>query len=488
MKRAVVIIAIFIVLILFLSPNIPAEEPPQQKNNAFIKYKTEHYEIITEVGLEVAKKVGNHMETILPEYSRTLPFPEQELSPGLFRVRIFFRKEDFQKYCREALGYTYDPKSFVYYHCRNLEEREVVCFLLPEIPFFRRLHHEAFHQYFRHFIYYPPQWLNEGLAELLEASPITEQGRLQIKPSPGWVRRLKEDVLISEKHRYIDLKSLLTMSKEEWLENSGSTYPESSAFCYYLLKSGKGQLARYLNNCIEVLNPDASREENTNEVYQQVFAKINLARLEKDWVEFIQKMHPAKGYGFFEKGQEWLRKREYKETLSEFNKAIEMDDSYSRYYYFRARTHSSLKRYDQAIKDLKKALNIFPEYTAALFLLAKLYHREKDYLRAKESTLKLIEYESIYKDKAQKLLDEINKKLREKGSHIRYLGHRWRPRSRDRPHRLPRTSTTSARLKSLIPGQAEFADLFQEWLHQLGFSCESALSLRYRVPQCSDSR
>ena len=414
MKRVVVIIAIFIVLVLFLSSSIPAEEPSQHKNNPFTKYQTEHYEMTTDAGLKVAKKVGNDMEAILQEYSRILPFTEEQLPSSLFRVRIFLRKEDFQKYCREALGDTYDRKSFVYYHCRNLEEREVVCFLLPEIPFFRRLHHEAFHQYFRHFIYYPPQWLNEGLAELFEASPMTEQGRLQIKPSPGWVRRLKEDVLISKKHKYIDLKSLLTMSKEEWLKNSGSTYPESWAFCYYLLRSGKGQLARYLDNCIEVLNPNASREENTNKVFQGVFAKTNLPRLEKDWVEFIQKIHPAEGYGFFEKGQGLLGKRKYQEALTEFNKAIEMNDSYDRYYYFRALTYYSLKRYDQAIKNLKKALNIFPEYTAALFFLAKVYQKKKDYVRAKESLLKLIEYESVYKDRAEKLLDEINQKLRQK--------------------------------------------------------------------------
>jgi len=414
MKRAVVINAISIVLVLFLSSKVPAEEPSQQKNNPFTKYQTEHYEIITDVSSEVAKKVGNDMEAILQEYSRILPFPEEQLPSSLFRVRIFLTKEDFQKYCREALGDTYDRKNFVYYHCRNLEEREMVCFLLPEIPFFRRLHHEAFHQYFRHFIYYPPQWLNEGLAELFEASPMIEQGRLQIKPSPGWLRRLKEDVLISKKHPYIDLKSLLTMSKKEWLKNSGSTYPESWAFCYYLLRSGKGQLARYLNNCIEVLNPDASREENTEKIFEEVFAKINLPRLEKDWVEFIRKIHPAEGYGFFEKGQGLLEKRKYQEALSEFNKAIEMNDSYFRYYYFRARTYYSLKRYDQAIKNLKKALNIFPEYTAALFFLAEVYHKKKDYVRAKENLLKLIEYESVYKDEAEKLLDEINQKLRQK--------------------------------------------------------------------------
>lgn len=415
MKRAVVINAISIVLVLFLSSKVPAEEPSQQKNNPFIKYQTEHYEIITDVSFGMAKKVGNHMEAILQEYSRILPFPEEQLPSSLFRVRIFLRKEDFHKYCREAFGDTYDRKSFVYHHhSRNLEEREAVCFLLPEIPFFRRLHHEAFHQYFRHFICYPPQWLNEGLAELFEASPMTEQGRLQIKPSPGWLRQLKEKVLISKKHQYIDLKSLLTMSKEEWLKNSGSTCPESWAFCYYLLKSEKAQLARYLDNCIEVLNPDASREENTNNVFQGVFAKINLPRLEKDWVEFIQEMQPTQGHGHFEKGEVLLGKRKYQEALTEFNKAIERDDSYHRYYYFRAMTYGSLKRYDQAIKNLKKALNIFPEYTAALFLLAKVYQKKKDYVRAKESLLKLIEYESVYKDRAEKLLDEINQKLRQK--------------------------------------------------------------------------
>jgi len=276
------------------------------------------------------------------------------------------------------------------------------------------LRHEVFHQYFRHFIHYPPQWLNEGLAELFEVSPITEQGRLQLKCHPGWVRQLKEDVLTSKKYEYVGLKSLLTMSKEEWLENSRSTCPESWAFCYYLLKSRKGQLVHYLNNCVEALSADASREENTNKVFQEVFAKMDLRQLEKNWIEYIWKMQPAQGHGHFEKGEVLLEKGKLQEALTEFNKAIERDDSYHRYYYFRARTYYRLKRYDQAVKDFKKALDISPEYTAALFLLAKAYQKKKDYVRAKESLLMIIQYESTYKDLAEELLDEVNQELRQK--------------------------------------------------------------------------
>jgi len=68
MKRAVVINAISIVLVLFLSSKVPAEGSSQQKNNPFTKYQTEHYQIITDVSFGMAKKVGNHMEAILQEY------------------------------------------------------------------------------------------------------------------------------------------------------------------------------------------------------------------------------------------------------------------------------------------------------------------------------------------------------------------------------------------------------------------------------------
>lgn len=169
-----------------------------------------------------------------------------------------------------------------------------------------------------------------------------------------------------------------------------------------------------MNDCVETLSADASREENTNNVFQEVFAKMDLRQLEKNWIEFIWKMQPAQGHGHFEKGQVLLEEREYQQALSEFNNAIEADGTYFRYYYFRARTYYSLKRYDQAIKDLKKALDISPEYNAALFLLVRAYYRKKDYVRAKESILELVEYESIYKEKAEELLDEINQRLRQK--------------------------------------------------------------------------
>ena len=125
-------------------------------------------------------------------------------------------------------------------------------------------------------------------------------------------------------------------------------------------------------------------------------------------------MQPTQGHGHFQKGEALLEKGKLQEALTEFNKAIERDESYHRYYYFRARTYYRLKRYDQAIKDFKKALNIFPEYTATLFLLAKAYQKKKDYVRAKESLLMIIQYESTYKDLAEELLDEINQELRQK--------------------------------------------------------------------------
>lgn len=178
-EKADVVIVIVAVLALFLSPRILAAGSSQQRSDLVVKYKTDHYEIVTDVSLELAKKVGNNVEAVLKEYSRVLPLSEDGLPSTVFRVRLFLRKEDFQEYCRESLGYTYDRKTFLYnFHSRNVQDREVVCFVLPEIPFFTRLRHEVFHQYFRHFIHYPPQWLNEGLAELFEVSPITEQGRM----------------------------------------------------------------------------------------------------------------------------------------------------------------------------------------------------------------------------------------------------------------------------------------------------------------------
>ena len=134
-----------------------------------------------------------------------------------------------------------------------------------------------------------------------------------------------------------------------------------------------------------------------------------------NWVEFVQEMQPTQGqHGHFEKGEVLLEEGQLHQALTEFNKAIERDDSYHRYYYFRARTYYRLEKYDQAIKDFKKALDIFPEYTAALFLLAKAYQKKKDYVRAKEHLLMIIQYESNYKDLAEKLLDEINQELRQK--------------------------------------------------------------------------
>ncbi len=75
-EKTCLVIVIVVVLALFLSPRILAAGSSHERSDLVVKYKTDHYEIVTDVSLELAKKVGNNVEAVLKEYSRVLPLSE----------------------------------------------------------------------------------------------------------------------------------------------------------------------------------------------------------------------------------------------------------------------------------------------------------------------------------------------------------------------------------------------------------------------------
>jgi Tfp pilus assembly protein PilF len=70
------------------------------------------------------------------------------------------------------------------------------------------------------------------------------------------------------------------------------------------------------------------------------------------------KTHLLKGYRLH-------RQKNYKEALTELNKAIEADPKNAEAYYWRGRTLVNLERLDQGIADFKAAVKFKPDYAEA---------------------------------------------------------------------------------------------------------------------------
>lgn len=94
---------------------------------------------------------------------------------------------------------------------------------------------------------------------------------------------------------------------------------------------------------------------------------------------------------YIEKGKQKLDKKDYEGALKEFNKAIELDSTFSESYYYRASVLFDTERFEDVIKDLNKSILLNPNFTQALILRGKcnikIENKEKacaDFSKAKQ--------------------------------------------------------------------------------------------------------
>ncbi|WP_372369528.1 protein kinase [Candidatus Uabimicrobium sp. HlEnr_7] len=106
-----------------------------------------------------------------------------------------------------------------------------------------------------------------------------------------------------------------------------------------------------------------------------------------DYTKEIQKNSNSDIYT--NRGIVYFRLKKYKEALSDYNKAIEINDYNSRAYNSRGRIHALQKQYGKAIKDYDKSILRNPKNLKALNNRAFLYKEMKEYKKS------LIDYNKI---------------------------------------------------------------------------------------------
>ena len=70
---------------------------------------------------------------------------------------------------------------------------------------------------------------------------------------------------------------------------------------------------------------------------------------------------PADAQGFHQRGNRYSRNGAYDRAIQDYNRAIELDDSFAEAYYDRGFSFYELGRYDEAIADLTRAIELNPE-------------------------------------------------------------------------------------------------------------------------------
>jgi tetratricopeptide (TPR) repeat protein len=82
---------------------------------------------------------------------------------------------------------------------------------------------------------------------------------------------------------------------------------------------------------------------------------------------------------YYHMGAAYLKKREFDQAISLFNKSLEINPKYAEAYETRGMVYSSREQYDQAIADFNKALEIDPRLAEVYFSRGRAYYFKGEY-------------------------------------------------------------------------------------------------------------
>lgn len=344
--------------------------PETSLEDELAHYESAHFDLWSDLHPDFSEQILEHMERVYAVYAEILPTVEPDTRTQKLRIKAFTSIDDFQQYLVDHWGERPGRRNFVYHHVAGRRDvSEVNAYWKPARPFFESLQHETFHAYFRASVAFPPQWINEGLAEYLEATRFLAD-RTEPFLHYGWVKQLRELVLPRDsRYRRVALQDLLTMSKNAWLMEQGATYPLSWAFVYYLLQErddGAALLTRY----VDQLALDASREDNTEIAWRNTFTPegnpdapdpVDLAASFNRWLDALTL------------GESWTAYRRGRLTLNDpprqmghFRAAIEADPDFYAPHFFLANALLDANDPGPALDQATAALALFPEYTSAM--------------------------------------------------------------------------------------------------------------------------
>jgi protein O-mannosyl-transferase len=103
-------------------------------------------------------------------------------------------------------------------------------------------------------------------------------------------------------------------------------------------------------------------------------------------------------YAYYNRGFFFVNEKKYDRALEDFNKAIELKPNYTDAYLNRGFVFMDEKRYDRALEDFNKAIELKPNYAKAYYNRGNVFWDEKKYDRAIEDYSKAIELNPNYSE------------------------------------------------------------------------------------------
>ncbi len=292
-----------------LCAGVPAQEikkgpwQPRHCPEGWVLHETRNYQVQSQAGLEKGKRLGEHMEAMLKTYKAMFK-PDKSVFKQ-YTIKLFKDRASF-------IAYGASPGAGAYY---SATDREMVCYDTGKWmdeqeaegpvtgeggrrPDYRELYamdilgaaaHEGWHQYFHWYVtswVQLPSWINEGMGDYFyTAVPKQEKGR-KIPAELGRLNLMRLLVVQSaaKQDRLVPLADLLRYTQREYYANASVCYAQGWALCHFLLHGGNKDHAQVIPTFVRLVQNDTNMETVTN----RAFKGIDLAQLEKEFVEWVK--------------------------------------------------------------------------------------------------------------------------------------------------------------------------------------------------------
>ncbi|MDR2660122.1 MAG: hypothetical protein LBC27_09100 [Spirochaetaceae bacterium] len=242
-----------------------------------VEVRNQFFNVISDGGSYDAEMLCREMELRFDVYNRLFRFNPAALT-GPLRVVSFTNKSAYDSYVTSKLGSTRDGA--VYLHYSQPERRELVVNRgSPDEE--RMLAHQAFIQFFRAFVPYPPSWMREGFAIYFNTLRFDKETReLRYEENLSWLETVKN---LGPRQPSLESVFLADINgMPEYFQ------PVSWAIVSFFLNSGgNGDYFRAITEAFMLLSSNNSAAENSQAVMERLTNWNTMEKMRSDYNNYI---------------------------------------------------------------------------------------------------------------------------------------------------------------------------------------------------------
>ncbi len=302
-----------------------------------------YYEVTSDLGSEDAALLAREMDLMFEVFNHLFRFDTKTM-PGLFKVRAFGSAEAYNNYVISQLGRV--REGAIYLHYNRPERRELIVHRADGVSH-KLLAHQAFIQFIRGFIPYPPSWMREGFAIFFSTLDYDKEAdELTYEENLAWLETVKSWGASAP-----SIQSVL-MADIDGIPDHFQ--PASWAWVSFLLNNGNEDYMRTLFESFMLLSPRATAAENTRAVMQRMSSWLSSETMKRDYdIYFASRRTFAE---FIEEGRAAYAAKEQVRAELFFLGALELRPTHYAPYYYLGLLSYEAKNYDMAEQYYRSAL------------------------------------------------------------------------------------------------------------------------------------